>query len=49
MPIVLKPGSLNLLETSGPVKVRNVMALPIYFYNIYEVKREWKILHNMEL
>jgi hypothetical protein len=28
VPIVLKPGSLNLLEPSGPVKACNEIALP---------------------
>jgi hypothetical protein len=28
--IVLKSGSLNLLETSGPVKAFNGIALPLY-------------------
>jgi hypothetical protein len=30
MPIVLKSGSLNLLEPSGPAKVYNGSALPYY-------------------
>jgi hypothetical protein len=29
VPIVLKSGSLNLLETSGPVKACNGIALPL--------------------
>jgi len=29
MPIVLKPGGLNLLEPSGPVQASNVIALPL--------------------
>ena len=29
MPIVLKSGSLNLLETSGPVQASNRIALPL--------------------
>ena len=33
MPIVLKSGSLNLLERSGPVQARNGIALP-FFTNI---------------
>jgi hypothetical protein len=33
VPIVLKSGSLNLLEPSGPVKACNGIALP--FCNIY--------------
>jgi hypothetical protein len=31
MPIVLKSGSLNLLEPSGPVKACNGIALPLPF------------------
>ena len=31
--IVLKSGSLNLLESSGPVQVRNGIALPLTFRN----------------
>ena len=31
MPIVLKSGSLNLLEPSGPVQVCNGVALPLPF------------------
>ena len=30
MPIVLKSGSLNLLEPSGPVQACNGIALPLY-------------------
>ena len=32
VPIVLKSGSLNLLEPSGPVQACNGIALPIYIY-----------------
>ena len=32
MPIVLKSGSLNFLEASGPVQARNGIALPLPFY-----------------
>jgi hypothetical protein len=32
MPIVLKSGSLNLLEPSGPVKACNEIALPLLYY-----------------
>jgi len=32
MPIVLKTGSLNLLEPSGPVQARNGIALPLPYY-----------------
>jgi len=31
MPIVMKSGSLNLLETSGPVQACNGIALPFTF------------------
>jgi hypothetical protein len=31
VPIVLKSGSLNLLEPSGPVKACNGIALPLIF------------------
>jgi hypothetical protein len=31
VPIVLKSGSLNLLESSGPLKACNGIALPIYY------------------
>jgi hypothetical protein len=31
VPIVLKSGSLNLLEPSGPVKTCNGIALPFYY------------------
>jgi hypothetical protein len=36
MPIVLKYGSLNLLEPSGSVKVCNRIALPFYIDGRYE-------------
>jgi hypothetical protein len=32
MPIVLKSGSLNLLECSGPVKACNEIDLPFYYF-----------------
>ena len=32
VPIVLKCGSLNLLETSGPVQACNGIALPFHYY-----------------
>ena len=32
MPIVLKSGSLNLLEPSGPLKACNGIALPFYLF-----------------
>ena len=32
MPTVLKSGSLNLLEPSGPVQACNGIALPFYLY-----------------
>jgi hypothetical protein len=34
VPIVLKSGSLNLLEPSGPVKVCNGVALPLLLLEI---------------
>jgi len=36
--IVLKSGSLNLLETSGPLQACNGIALPIYIYWKYYVR-----------
>jgi len=36
MPIVLKPGSLNLLETSGPVQACNGFVLPFFFLDKQE-------------
>jgi hypothetical protein len=33
VPIVLKSGSLNLLELSGPVQACNWIALPLYITN----------------
>jgi len=35
VPIVLKSGSLNLLEPSGPVQACNGIALPFTFTFIY--------------
>ena len=35
MPIVLKSGSLNLLEPSGPVQACNGIALPFTFTLLY--------------
>jgi hypothetical protein len=32
VPIVLKSGSLNLLEPSGPLQACNEIALPLLFY-----------------
>jgi hypothetical protein len=34
MPIVLKSGSLNLLEPSGPVQACNGIGLPLPFYEM---------------
>ena len=34
MPTVLKSGSLNLLEPSGPVQACNGIALPFYFQSV---------------
>jgi hypothetical protein len=34
VPIVLKSGSLNLLETSGPVRACNGIALPVPRYDL---------------
>ena len=34
MPIVLKSGSLNLLEPSGPVQACNGIALPFTFFTL---------------
>jgi hypothetical protein len=31
VPIVLKPGSINILETYGPVQARNGIAVPVLF------------------
>ena len=38
MPTVLKSGSLNLLEPSGPVEACNGIALPLYTYMYFEYK-----------
>jgi hypothetical protein len=38
VPIVLKPGSLNLLESSGPVKACNEIALPLLLPQKYIYK-----------
>ena len=38
MPIVLKSGSLNLLETSGPVQACKGIALPLPYYYYYFCK-----------
>jgi hypothetical protein len=38
VPIVLKSGSLNLLETSGPVQACNGIALP---YNVFTNILAW--------
>jgi len=35
VPIVLKCGSPNLLEPSGPVQACNGIALPLHFYEAY--------------
>jgi len=35
VPIVLKSGSLNLLEPSGPVQACNGIALPFYVFLLY--------------
>ena len=39
MPIVLKSGSLNLLEPSGPVQACDGIALPLPF-TLYKVGRD---------
>jgi hypothetical protein len=53
VPIVLKSGSLNLLEPSGPVKVCSGIALPFYYIKgkcgiprveVNEIKKLIKIL-----
>ena len=46
MPIVLKSGNLNLLETSGPVQACNGIAVPLHFtlmvgYTYIISKNEW--------
>jgi hypothetical protein len=40
VPIVLKSGSLNLLEPSGPVKASNGIALPLPYRD--ELTQQWK-------
>jgi len=43
VPIVLKSGSLNLLEPSGPVQARNGIVLPYYIYCfIFSLKMAFK-------
>jgi hypothetical protein len=39
VPIVLKSGSLNLLEPSGPVKACNGIGLPYLTNNIGDVRK----------
>ena len=41
MPVVLKSGSLNLLEPSGPVKASNGITFPLSF--IYRYKLQSKV------
>jgi len=41
MPIVLKSGSLNLLEPSGPVQACNGIALPFMFTLLEDIYRSW--------
>jgi len=45
VPIVLKSGSLNLLEPSGPVQACNGIALPLPFYNICKNKSNFLRLY----
>jgi hypothetical protein len=45
VPIVLKFGSLNLLETSGPVKGCNSFALPLP-YSLINPK--WRVINNQD-
>jgi hypothetical protein len=42
MPIVLKTGSLKLLEPSGPAQACNGIALPCFTL----LPRDWKRLHD---
>ena len=42
VPIVLKPGSLNLLEPSGRVQACNGIALPLH---IIEARVEWQNIY----
>jgi hypothetical protein len=54
VPIVLKSGSLNLLEPSGPVKGRNGIALPLplqlkYKHVMYAAKHNISTPHNNSL
>jgi hypothetical protein len=45
VPIVLKSGSLNLLEPSGLVQACNWIALP---FTLYEVRIRETDLHNIQ-
>ena len=48
MPIVLKSGSLNLLEPSGPVQACNEIALT--FYSILtRLQLGWLVVYNLSL
>jgi hypothetical protein len=49
MPIVLKSGSLNLLEPSGPVKACNGIALPLPLHSVASDIGVIIILRNKKL
>jgi len=41
VPIVLKSGSLNFLEPSGPVQACNRIALPLWDYSLKTFIADW--------
>ena len=47
MPIVLKSGSLNILEPSGPVQACNGIALPLPFTHILIYIQQDATLHSL--
>jgi hypothetical protein len=47
VPIVLKSGSFNLLEPSGPVEACNGIALPIPFYIKYKQMRVFNFIFHL--
>jgi hypothetical protein len=49
VPIVLKSGSLNLLEPSGPVKVCNGIALPYHRSKITGVTFQYSVIFTRQL
>ena len=49
MPIVLKSGSLNHLEPSGPVQARNGVVLPVSKTHVYDRRVAGYTVSNTEL